>query len=206
MKINNSNVLLAEPDKLAPYRIVINRTMPFDPATLIGDSGLRIWRGPRVGDGLEGDEDHDYRSFCVDFFDFTKLSRSGNFLTELKSGEKSINGERRRWRLLRSSVQADAKIGEELFMQDGQKILRMIYDEFKIGDVELAGTVIRNSEGKRCTLCLCRDQEKRDGSWFPRCTCLDDDRHANVFALNLLAHAPSAFEQKIRPWGARIPR
>ena len=55
-----------------PGLLVVDRTKPFDPSKFIG-SGWTIWRGPKDGDGLTGEEAQDARSLKLVEIDFAKV-------------------------------------------------------------------------------------------------------------------------------------
>ncbi|MCX6735508.1 MAG: hypothetical protein NTZ13_00275 [Candidatus Parcubacteria bacterium] len=137
--------------------LIIGRTALFDPAKFIG-SGWSIWKGPVDGDGLNGEEQQDQRSLALTEIDFDKIS----FETCLKSGETYITGEEKLKRHARAGhILADAKIGQVLYEEEGQKKLEYLYKEKGITWFELQGTILRSLSDRRCALYLYRD----DGRW-----------------------------------------
>ena len=184
-----------------PYELTIDRSKYFDPSAFTGNKDLKIWCGPKNGLGLHGPKEQDQRSLFVDRIDFSDFTRQGNFLNGLRVGEDCITGEIKRWRLIRNSVQADARIAEELFKQEGQQTLRLFYDSFGIENIEFLGTVLRSPRGRRCSLRLYRRTDKwSEGSWFYYYAWLGYPSGAKSFALTL--------ERKIlvrRSWGALVP-
>src|SRR3989344_8999501 len=71
-----------------PGLLIIDRTKPFNPAAFIGN-GWAIWRGPKDGNGLAGEEAQDTVSLKFTEIDFARVL----FTSRLKDGETSITGE-----------------------------------------------------------------------------------------------------------------
>ena len=142
---------------------------PFDPATFIGE-GWTIWRGPKDGNGLEGEEAQDARSLALSEIDMNSI-RFENMLNE-EDGEKNIKGEEKLLRLKASKfVRLDARLGRDLLAEPGQETLEWLYQEKGISWLDLSGTPFRGPRGSRGVLCLCRDV--RGWHWF---ACwLEDD-------------------------------
>lgn len=158
--------------------LTINRVDPFDPATFIGE-GWTIWRGLPKGKGLEGDEQQDARSLALTEVDFTKA----RFETCLE-GKTKITGEDRLCRLdkldKKDLIRADAKFGQTLYEEPGQKTLRWLYETYGVTWFELPGTILRGPRGYRHFLSLYR---KDGGRWYWNFNWLDVDRHAESPAL-----------------------
>ncbi len=142
---------------LKPQVLKIDRTNPFDPATFIGE-GWIIWRGPKDGKGLKGDEEQDKRSLAITELDPTKLIAQ----TGLNEGESTVTGEEKRARLLLKAIQADAKIGEALYKEENQTTLKWLHKTLNVTWLEFLGTTLRYPDGDRGALYLYRSG---DGSW-----------------------------------------
>jgi hypothetical protein len=185
-----------------PYELTIDRSKYFDPSAFTGNKDLKIWCGPKNESGLHGPKEQDQKSLLVDRIDFSGFTKQGNFLNGLRAGEDCITGEINRWRLIRHSIQADARIAEELFKQEGQQTLRLFYDSFGIENIEFLGTVLRSPRGRRCSLHLYRrTYNGSNGSWFYYYSWLGYPRGAKSFVLTL-------FKKSLvrRPWGAAVPK
>lgn len=152
----------------------------FNPSTFVG-SGWTIWKGPAKGDGLKGDEEQDKRSLALKEVDFRGMTKEANFLTGLEGSETVVTSEVKRARLIAKAIQADARIGQALFEEEGQKTLRWL-DTLGITWFELLGTTLRRSDGRRGALYLDR---QGGGSWGWSYSWLDYDRSAYSPALSL---------------------
>jgi len=161
-----------------PAPLAIDRTTPFNPETFIG-RGWKIWRGPKNGDGLIGEEEQDKRSLALTQFDPTKITKA-NFQTGLKAGEVVITGEVKLARVMLGMIQADAKIAEALYKEDGQKTLRYLFDILGVTWLEFLGTILRAPDGCRYVLYLYRDDS---GEWDWVCDWLGGVRGASHPAL-----------------------
>lgn len=162
--------------------VTINRAVPFDPA-FIG-KGWTIWRGPADGNGLEGDEQQDARSLALTEVDFTRA----RFETSLLAGEKIVVGEQRLCRLQKANfICADAKIGQTLYEEPGQKTLRWLYETHRVTWFELPGTILRAPCGFRAFLGLGRGG---GGRWDWYCPWLGDARDAGAPALAFASSPP----------------
>jgi hypothetical protein len=154
-----------------PVSLVVDRTKPFNPAIFIG-SGWTIWRGAKNGTGLEGEEAQDASSLALIEVDFAKA----RFTACLKDGETVITGEEKLARHLAAKhIRLDAKIGQCLLEERDQATLEWLYQAFNIPWFELPGTILRDSYGGRCFLCLYRDD---GGRWDWYDGWLDDVRGA----------------------------
>ena len=129
--------------------IEIDRLRPFDPKIFIGEWDT-IWHGPMDGDGLVGDEEQDVRSLIITRLDTSKLVGQTGFIDK----EYSIYGEERRGRLLRSSIQLDAKICQALYEEDGWPTLNTLRTQFGVSWFEFLGTTFRDAFGRRFVLYL----------------------------------------------------
>jgi hypothetical protein len=139
-----------------PAALVIDRSKPFDPTRFIG-SGWRI-------------VEEDTRALAITEIDFSKV----RFDSGLKEGESVIDGEEKLKRLKQlPGIRLDAKTGQTLYEEKGQATLRWLYDTYGIRWFELAGTVLRYSDGDRCFLCLGR---RGVGSWVWGCYWLGRGR------------------------------
>lgn len=128
-----------------PNALVVDRSRSFDPVKFIG-KGWSI---------VEEDE----RALVLIEIDFSKV----RFESGLREGESTIIGEQKLERIkAMPEIRLDAKIGQALYEEKGQPTLRFIYEYYGVSWFELAGTVLRLSDGSRYFLCLNRDD---DGSW-----------------------------------------
>lgn len=167
-------------DQIIPMADIlkIDRTKPFNPEDLVGKD-YRVWRGPKNGNGLEGGKEEDERSLVIAEINPTNILA----LTGLREGESSLTGEERLARLIIESIQLDAKIGETLYREKGQKTLRWLHQTFGVSDFEFLGTTLRRYNGNRCALRLWRHD---DGcSWHWNCNPLDYARSSTFPALCL---------------------
>jgi hypothetical protein len=158
-----------------PSVLLIDRSRPFNPTEFMYN-GVMIWRGPKDGNGLTGEEEQDTRSLVLNKIDFTKVL----FEHCLKKGERSIGGEESLKRLIVAHVLLDAKIGQRLFEENGHMTLEWLYQTFGIKWIEFPGTVLRYLDGNRYFLYLSRD----DGQWYRKLHWLDDGRLvSDLFAI-----------------------
>ena len=150
-----------------PGSLIVDRTKPFDTRKY-----LPIWRGPKDGNGLSGEEEQDTRSLKLTEVDFAKAL----FTACLKEGESVITGEEKLARHIAvKHIRLDAKIGQCLLEEKGQVTLEWLFNTFGITWLELPGTVLRFSDGLRYFLCLYRDN---NGRWGWDCRWLGLDRDA----------------------------
>jgi hypothetical protein len=153
--------------------LIVDRTKPFGPTKFIG-GGWTIWRGPKDGNGLTGEEEQDARSLARTEIDFAKML----FTSCLKDGETSITGEEKLARhLAMKHVRPDAKVGQDLLEEKNQTTLEWLYKTFGITWFELPGTVLRSGYGDRYFLYLCRGG---NGRWRWSCGWLGGDRNAEA--------------------------
>lgn len=173
---NGAQLLMGELKKFA-----IDRSTPFDPAKFIG-TGQSIWKGPKDGDGLTGDEEQDVRSLAITELDLSKLC----FEHCLKEKESPITGETKLIRLSENYsqlIRPDARIAQALWEEPGHLTLEWIRVSLKRTWFDFPGTVLRNSDGYRYFLYLCWN----DGQWFWYTSWLEDEWGVSGPSL-LLAH------------------
>lgn len=146
------------------FIFTVDREIPFNPVTFIGKG----WKM----------EEQDKRALSVTEIDFDKVS----FETCLKTGESGITGEEKLKRHTKAKhVLADAKIGQTLYEEEGQKTLEYFFEEKAITWLELQGTILRSPGGRRYALYLYRSDGRWDWSYY----WLDLDRHADFPSLVL---------------------
>lgn len=157
--------------------LTIDRTVPFDTETFIG-KGWSIWKGPIEGNGLQGEEEQDQRSLSMSEITLEQML----FKTGLKQDEISVSGEDKikRHRAL-SHIMADAKIGQILYEEEGQKTLWAVSKRTKLTWFELPGTTIRSPEADRSDMCLYQDYEE----WRWCCRWLGSNRCLGIPSLVL---------------------
>ena len=142
----------------------IDRSTSFNPVTFIGEN----WKI----------EEQDQRSLSVTEVNFNKVS----FETCLKTDETVITGEEKIKRLGEANhVLADAKIGQALYEEEGQKTLEYLYKEKGITQFELLGTILRSPGDNLCVLYLHRE----GAQWYWNHCCFDCDRGADCPSLVL---------------------
>lgn len=162
---------------IASFTIKIDRTKPFDFSIFPGN-GSSVWKGPKDGKGLDGEEDQDQRSLAITRIDPANLL----LLNGLKHNEKCINGEDRRAIMMLETIQLDVKIGQTLYEEKGQKTLRWLHQVYGVCLFELLGTVIRDEFGDRDVRYFKRNE---DGSWSWYLDSLYSRREADHFVLCL---------------------
>ncbi len=137
---------------------------PFDPAKFL-NKDWAFWKGPKDGNGMEGEEERDKASLALAEVDFEKA----DFLTCLEKGEGSITGEEK---LIRLRKLNRPLYGATQFMglwQDYQQCqdktqskLEKLYQQKVVTYIDFFGDILRNPDGYRYVLYLYRDD---DGSW-----------------------------------------
>ncbi|MEY2664813.1 MAG: hypothetical protein RIT04_621 [Candidatus Parcubacteria bacterium] len=163
------------PTITAPGTLPIDRSRPFNPAKFIG-GGWTIWKGPEDGDGLTGKEEQDERSLAITEINLANLI----IQTGLREGETRVTGEAKQARLMLTAIQADAKIAQMLYEEEGQTTLRWMYKHLDVSWIEFLGTTLRDPRGSRIALCLYR----RDGGlWSNGARYLNEQRYATSPAL-----------------------
>lgn len=156
-----------------PLILPIDRSKPFNPAEFIG-SGWSIWLGPAGGDGLEGEEERDYRSATLTYLDLKKVQLA----TCLKRCERSTTGEKR---LKRLKADGRIRLDENAFKAfwENQALIPSRFKERVNGNIQFIffdGVVLRSPDGLRCALDL---SFRSNGSWRWGCNWLDSDRSAS---------------------------
>lgn len=151
---NGAEVLIGD-----PKIIQIDRSIAFDPAKFLG-AGWTIWKGPKDGKGVQGEEEQDARSLAL-----TELNLSMvRFDDCLQDNESYHTGHVRLERLIeRGDIRLDAGIFWHLWRN--QHLIPASWKEPINGNTRYIffdGTTLRNSGGNRCTLCLYWD----DGQWY----------------------------------------
>ncbi len=165
---NDAKLIFCEPKLFC-----IDRSNPFNPAKFIG-SGWRIWKGPKDGDGLEGEEQQDARSLAITELDLSKL-RYEHCLTVKES---RITGEEKLARLKereKAFIRMDAKIAQALLEEPGRRTLEWIRVNLGKTWFDVPGTELRNPVGRRCVLCLYWG----DSEWGWDCSYLGNDWYAD---------------------------
>jgi len=148
----------------SPRVINIDRSIPFDPKTFIGN-GWSI-------------EEQDERAIALTEIDLTSVM----FDSTLEKGEKSIKGEDKLNRLKEKTnrIRLDAGIFKTLW--ENQILIPEKWKEKTNGNttyIFFDGTVLRHSNGNRCVLCLYWS----DGRW---------DWHYRWLEHDWIANSPSA--------------
>ena len=137
------------------FILFIDRSKPFDPGTFIGAG----WKK----------RNQDRYSLSMREIDFCKVS----FETCLKKGEVWITGKEKLERHEKAKhILADAKIGQTLLEEEGQKTLEYLYNKRGIAWFELLGTVLLGPDNCSYNLCLYR----KSGCWCWRHIRLSEDR------------------------------
>ncbi len=144
----------------SPRVISIDRSIPFDPKTFIGN-GWSI-------------EEQDERAIALTEIDLTEVM----FDSTLEKGEKSIKGEDKLKRLKEKTnrIRLDAGIFKTLW--ENQILIPEKWKEQTNGNTTFIffdGTVLRDSSGSRCVLSLYWS----DGRWDWYYIWLEDDWNAN---------------------------
>lgn len=148
-----------------PKIIKIDRTKSFNPTEFIS-SGWSIWRGPKDGKGLSGEEEQDERALDLTEVDISKIRLE----TMLKSGEVSVGGEERLERLKKAGhIRLDVKIFQILW--ENQSLIPEEWKEKTNGNTTFIffdGTILRGPVGDRGVLCLCWSggEWDWDGDWL----------------------------------------
>jgi hypothetical protein len=154
----------------------------FNPVHLFGP-GHSIWFGPAEGDGLEGNPDQDDR---VPILKKVKWQEAV-FVNYHLIDERVVNGEEM---LCRAKSSGQIRLGADVCMELLSDFIRrrqhsMLEHLCRTQDLDFVvflGTVIRDPEGKRCVLCLHRE----DSAWHCRLVLLGTDD----WATNMLSIVP----------------
>jgi len=126
---------------IKPASTIIRPMRPFDP-TIFGQ-GWTIWRGPKDGDGLEGAEERDLRSFALADFDVSLIELE----TCLRRRERYTTGEVRLQRLISEKAEhIRLDPGHPLFFRDHPE---MYPEAFKGKAIFWDGLTLRSPNGHR---------------------------------------------------------
>jgi len=147
-------------------------TAPFDPVAFLGEKWA-FWKGPKDGNGLEGEEERDKTSAALTEVDFGLAE----FLTCLEKDEPPIKGEEKHARLKKSGR---TRYGVTVFMglwldylaRETESVLEMLFKEKGITYIDFFGDILRDPDGNRCVLYLYR---LGDGQWYWDYDWLDYD-------------------------------
>lgn len=155
---------------------ILQCDLQFDPSSFIG-AGWAPWHGDANGDGLTGKIDQDERSLALKEIDWVRVV----FQHFLRDGETIITGEEN---LKRQKAVGHIRFGGNVFAslwQDYQKnkknsVLEWLYTTHGITFISFFGLVLRDPDGGRFVLCLCRGGGGWDwsygwlgGDWGARC-------------------------------------
>ena len=174
---NGAQVLIGEPKV-----IQIDRSTSFNPATFIG-AGWTIWKGPKDGKGLEGEEEQDARSLTLTEVDLSQVL----FQDCLRVNESYHTGEEC---LTRFIAQGDIRLDAAIFhyLWQNQHLIPAPWKEPINGNTRYVffdGTTLRNSDSRRCTLYLFW----HDDRWRWRVDWLNRNRRANYPSVLLASSA-----------------
>lgn len=164
---NRAMVIVGE-----PIIIHLDRSRPFDPTKFIGQ-GWTIWRGPKDGNGLEGEEEQDRRSLALTELNLSQV----RFENCLKPDEIFHTGEERLTRLLaQGGIRLD--VGVFWHLWQNKHLIPASWKEPINGNTRFVffdGTTLRDSDGNRYALCLYWNGV--EWLWFVYWRV--DDRHAD---------------------------
>jgi len=137
-------------------------TAPFDPAKFI-NGNWAFWKGPKDGDGKNGEEERDKASMALAEVDFEKV----DFLTCLEAGESSVKGEEKLVRLRKLNrilygLNVMAGLWQDYQQNKGGSVLEKLYQQKGITFISFFGDILRDPDGSRSVLYLCRGDV---GSW-----------------------------------------
>lgn len=103
------------------------------------------------------------------------------FPTGLSENQTIITGEDR-LKALTERFLADPDLGWSMYKEEGQKTLKFLHDTFGVTWMEFPRRTLRDQDGLRYSLCLCR---RADGSWRCDYRWLGFERSASRPALGL---------------------
>ncbi len=139
-------------DRVESRSIQIDRSRPFDPRFIYPPGGITIWKGPKDGGGLCGDEDQDPRAVTISSLDLSKVRLE----TGLSHEERQISGETRLARLKEKSlIRLDATVAMTLWKNPG-----LIPEQWKRTVllhplmIYFEGTIVRCWNGHRYSFCI----------------------------------------------------
>lgn len=137
---------------------------PTNPEMFVGGGGT-VWRGPKGGNGLEGEERQNARSLELVQIDPMRVA----FESHLFPGERLVPGEQRLGRIKaeaksRPIVLPGLNVGATLLNQPGQLTLNWFRDAHGVKAFMLPGVELRDQHGSRHLPGLhCRS----NGTWAP---------------------------------------
>lgn len=151
-------------------------TASFNLAKFVGENWA-FWKGPKDGNGLEGEEKRDKASVVITEVDFDKV----DFLTCLEKGESSITGEEKLIRLQRlhrtlfgANVFAGLWQDYQSCQNKAESVLEKLYQQKGITYIDFFGDILRYPGGHRYVLYLYRHD---GGQWSWRYYWLDSAWH-----------------------------
>ncbi len=152
----------------------------FDLVKFFDNENWTFWKGPKDGNGLNGEEERDRVSLSLTEVDFEKT----DFLTCLEKGESSITGEEKLIRLKKLSrplYGANQFLGlwEDYQKNKAASVLERLCQQKGITYIDFFGDILRGPGGGRCVLYLYRSG---DGSWGWGCGWLGGDWGVRDFA------------------------
>ncbi|MEI6553853.1 MAG: hypothetical protein WCO09_04745 [bacterium] len=135
--------------------------IPFDPKVELGEGWEFESETNGIGDGVTGLGETIVKAH--ELYQSGKKEEAMNllFLTGLKEDQTAVTGEDR-IKALKDRILADPVLFWSLVKQEGQTILRWLYDTFKVAWMEALRRPLRDPNRNRFALYLCRDV---GGSW-----------------------------------------
>lgn len=134
-----------------PNILRVDHSKSFDPVAFLGQ-GWSIWKGPKDGSGLEGEEEQDNGSLALTEIDLTRVRLE----SMLEEGEPSVPGEEKLERLKAAKhIRLDAKVF--LTLWENLNLIPESWKEKTSGTttfIYFDGTVLRDSDGCRYVLVL----------------------------------------------------
>lgn len=138
--------------------LAVDRSVPVNFVELLGDEGWSIWKGPVDGDGLAGEEQQDPCALSLTEIDLSNI----NFFPTLRHGEGILSGKENLRRLKAAGcILPDAKVCETLLKNE-----HLIPTSWNEKEIYFFGTILRSPGGDRCVLCIRRDGEKWECSFY----------------------------------------
>lgn len=141
----------------------LNCTSTFNPSSFLGEQ-WSLWRGPRNGNGADGEIDQSERSLQLEKIDWSKVQ----FVHCLQNDEQILSGETKIQRLKESG---DIYLGGNAFLSlwlnyqeaKNHSVLEWLNHAQGITCIDFMGSVLRNKDGHRYVLYLYRDDT--DWKW-----------------------------------------
>mgnify|MGYP007122129196 FL=1 len=159
----------------------INRHRIFDPNVLLPGYQLKLWLGP-LGDGgnrPNGNYHASFRSLALEQIDFFSITIKDNFLPG-EGDPLGVKYVKMHAPGFIPRVMADPQIGQDLFLQEGQTILKSLARN-GIRCIEFFGGILRDVHNRPCILVL----NESDGKWVPFARRLDEKSEPYNYALLL---------------------